>query len=168
MEVLDNLQALFVKELQDIYSAETQIIEAMPMMIQNTTSPKLRAELENHLEQTKSQRERVQTMLEEMEEDVGDVTCEGMKGLLTEGRQMVSEEAAPAVKDAAIIASAQKVEHYEMASYGTAVAYAKLLQEIDAHKVLSTILKEEQMTDKRLNDIAMKEINRDAVSGATA
>lgn len=166
--VLDNLESLFILELNDLYDSETQIIDAMPMMISTANSNALRRELERHFQQTKTQRDKLTKIFESMNVMPSPKTCKGMKGILQEGEEMMKKDAAANVKDAALIASAQKVEHYEMASYGTVLAYAKLLNEKEAERLLKEILNEEKNANDILNELAVKDLNIKAVEGEGA
>jgi len=124
---LENLNDLFLTELKDVYSAETQIIAALPKMIDAASHEELKAALEHHLKETKDQLEQLKEVLSSLKKRAGGETCEGMKGLLKEGKEMIKHEGDPDAIDAGIIASCQKVEHYEIASYGCLVTYAKML-----------------------------------------
>lgn len=153
---LDSLQELFVEELRDLYHAENQIIKALPKMAKAASSPQLKSAFEQHLTQTKGHVERLETVFEALGKSPKGKTCKGMEGLLEEGEEMVKEDAEPAVKDAALISAAQRVEHYEMAGYGTVRTYAKLLGNKDAAKLLQETLDEEGETDKKLTALAEK------------
>lgn len=156
---IQTLHDLFVHSIQDLYSAENQIVTALPKMIKAVSNDKLKAGFEEHLQQTDKQIAR----LEEIKADLGvpldGKFCKGMEGLLAEGEEILKEDMKDAVRDAALIEAAQKVEHYEIAGYGTVVTYAKLLGHDNAEKLLKETLNEEEMTDKKLSDIAENEVN---------
>jgi ferritin-like metal-binding protein YciE len=150
---LQTLQDLFEHEISDLYSAETQLLEALPKMAQAATNGELRKAFENHLQETRDHVRR----LEEIRGQIGSTqtdTCEGMKGLIEEGEETVSADGDPMVKDAALIAAAQRVEHYEIAAYGTARTLAGELDLGDARDLLDQTLDEESNADKLLTKIA--------------
>jgi ferritin-like metal-binding protein YciE len=156
---LQDLKDLYIEELKDIYSAETQITKALPKMIKATSSEELKAGFTEHLEQTKTQIERLKTIFEALGEKPTGKVCHGMEGVLSEGSEMIEEDAAPDVKDAGLISAAQRVEHYEMAGYGSVIAYAKQLGETEAVNLLKETLSEEELTDKKLTKLATSVIN---------
>lgn len=160
------LEELFVHELRDMYSVENQLIKALPRIAKNATSPELQTALEEHLEETKRQAERLEQIFEQLDARAKGVKCHGMEGLLEEGKELLSEEAEPSVLDAGIIAACQKVEHYEMASYGTLRTWAQILGHDDIAKTLQEILDEEKAADEKLNQIAEHIVNREAAVGA--
>jgi ferritin-like metal-binding protein YciE len=162
---MESLQELFVKELQDLFSAENQITKALPKMAKAASSRELKAGFEQHLEQTKRQITRLEQIFEELETSPDGDKCKGMEGLLKEGEALIDEDAEPEVLDAALIAAAQKVEHYEIASYGTVRTYANLLGLTTAADLLEQTLNEEKETDSKLTDIA-GEINVQADKAA--
>jgi ferritin-like metal-binding protein YciE len=152
---VETLRELFVEELQDLYSAENQIIEALPKLAKKATSPQLKQALEAHLIETKHQVERLEHILGSIEErHKGKTTCEGMKGLLKEGAQILKASGEPEGIDAGIISAAQRVEHYEISGYGTVRTYAELLGETEAVRLLEATLQEEKAADQKLNSIA--------------
>jgi len=153
---LDSLRELYVAELQDLYSAENQILKALPKMIKAAKSPQLKAGFELHLEQTKEQVTRLEQIFEGLEEKAEGKKCKGMEGLLKEGEELMGEDADEDVLDAGLISAAQRVEHYEMAGYGTVRTYAELLGEKEAVKLLQTTLDEEKDTDAKLTKLASK------------
>ena len=153
---MESLKELFVEELQDLYSAETQITKALPKMAKAATSPALKDAFESHLEETREQIKRLDQIFESLGENSKGKTCEGMKGLLKEGDELMKEDADPEVMDAGLIAAAQRVEHYEMAGYGTVRTYAELLGEDDAVTLLEATLKEEKAADSKLSKVANK------------
>jgi len=157
----NSLQELYVEQLQDLYSAERQIIKALPKMIEATQSDELSSALKEHLEVTKNQANRIETICQELGEDPENEKCKGMEGVLKEGSDLV-KDVAEEVRDAAIIAAAQRVEHYEMAGYGTARTYANLLGFEEAASMLEQTLEEEKEADQTLSDLA-EELNVEAL-----
>lgn len=157
----NSLQELYVEQLQDLYSAEQQIIKALPKMIEAAQSEELRNGLNEHLEVTQTQAGRLETIFEELGEDAEGEKCKGMEGVLKEGSDLL-KEAGEAVRDAAIIAAAQRVEHYEMAGYGTARTYATLLGFDEAASLLEQTLEEEKEADQTLSGLA-EELNVEAL-----
>ena len=160
---LDSLNKLYVDELKDLYSAETQITKALPRMVKKATSPALKAAFEAHLQQTFGQIERLDRIFKTLENSPRGKKCGGMEGLLAEGKEMMGEDIEPEVLDAALIAAAQKVEHYEISSYGTVRAYARLLGDNTAVDLLTLTLEEEVTTDEKLTLLAESGINVDAM-----
>ena len=160
---LDSLNKLYVDELKDLYSAETQITKALPRMVKKATSPALKAAFEAHLQQTFGQIERLDRIFKTLENSPRGKKCVGMEGLLAEGKEMMGEDIEPEVLDAALIAAAQKVEHYEISSYGTVRAYARLLGDNTAVDLLTLTLEEEVTTDEKLTLLAESGINVDAM-----
>ncbi len=163
MKKLETLKDLFVEELRDLYSAEKQILKALPKMKKAAHSEELKAGFAEHLEQTKGHVERLETIFEMLEEKPTGKTCKAMEGLVEEGAEMISEKAEPAVKDAGLIAAAQRVEHYEMAGYGTVRTFAEHLKLTKAAKLLQETLDEEEATDEKLTKLAEGNINLQAV-----
>jgi ferritin-like metal-binding protein YciE len=151
---IDNLQKLYVEELRDLHSAERQIIQALPKMIKASSSPDLKAALQEHLDVTKEQLARLDQIFEALGKKGTGKKCKGMEGILEEGKEMLEEDMTPELLDAAIIAAAQHVEHYEMAGYGTARTHAQLLGDTAAVKLLQTTLDEEGDADKKLTQLA--------------
>lgn len=162
---LESLQELYLEQLKDLHSAERQIIEALPKMIEKTTNPELRRGFEKHLNQTKEQLRRLEQIGQRAGQKLTGHTCKGMEGLLEEGEEMMKERADSDVLDAALIAAAQRVEHYEMAGYGCARTYARLLGLDDDAKLLQQTLDEEGDTDHALTDLAESVINIEALTG---
>ncbi|RPH55648.1 ferritin-like domain-containing protein [bacterium] len=162
---IDSLRKLYVEELKDIYSAEKQILQALPRMAKKTKNQELRKAFEMHLEQTRMQVERLDRIFEMLGKSPRGKKCKGMEGLIEEGKEMMQEDMEPDVMDAALIASAQKVEHYEIASYGTVRTYANLLGEKDHARILQETLNEEGETDKQLTRLAESQINVEAMVG---
>jgi ferritin-like metal-binding protein YciE len=163
MKKLETLKDLFVEELRDLYSAEKQIIKALPKMRKAANSDQLKAAFEEHLEQTKGHVARLEEIFETLGEKPTGKTCKAMEGLVEEGSEMIAEKAEPAVKDAGLIAAAQRVEHYEMAGYGTARTFAEHLKMNAAVKLLQETLDEEEATDEKLTTLAETNINLQAV-----
>lgn len=159
---LESLQDLLVHELKDLYSAENQLVKALPKMTKAAESEDLKAAFEEHLDQTKTQIERLETIFEELGVSPKGKKCKAMEGLIEEGSELISEDAEPSVKDAALIAAAQKVEHYEIAGYGCARTYAQLLGMDKAAELLQETLDEEGETDKKLTELAESVVNVEA------
>jgi ferritin-like metal-binding protein YciE len=156
MSTITTLEELFVEQLQDLYSAENQLIKALPAMAKAAHAPALKAGFEEHLEQTKEHAVRLEQILEELGEKATGKNCKAMEGLIKEGKATISENASPEVKDVALIGAAQCVEHHEIAGYGCARTYAKILGHKEASKTLQTTLDEEAATDKKLTAVAEK------------
>ncbi len=153
---MESLQDLLQDHLKDTYDAEHQIVEALPKMAEAASSRQLKSAFEEHLRQTQGHLQRLERVFEMMGQRPSRKTCKGMKGLIQEGQEMLQHDASPEVKDAGLIAAAQKVEHYEMAAYGTARTYAQLLELHDCAQLLQQTLDEEELTDKKLSQIAQK------------
>ncbi|MBV9342207.1 MAG: ferritin-like domain-containing protein [Acidobacteria bacterium] len=151
---INSLQDLYLEQLRDLYDAENQLIKALPKMAQAAASEELRTGIEEHLEQTKEHAERLEKIFERLEQKAKGEKCKGMEGLLKEGSDILQEDMPETTKDAAIIAAAQKVEHYEIASYGTARTYAELLGNNEAAELLEQTLEEEKETDQKLTGLA--------------
>ena len=162
--IANSLQELYLGELRDLYDAEHQIIKALPKMISKTSSEELKSALGDHLEITRRQAERLEQIFENMGKPAKARKCKGMAGVIAEGNELLKEAEDEDVRDAAIIASAQKVEHYEMAGYGTARTWATLLGEQDAANLLAETLHEEKEADQKLTDIA-ESVNVEAREG---
>ncbi|MBK1826672.1 ferritin-like domain-containing protein [Haloferula rosea] len=156
---LDNLHKLLIHELKDIYSAETQLLKAIPVMADAANDPDLEKAFRKHLEETEGQVKRLETVFESLDFQPGGHRCEAMAGLIKEGEEMVKADAEPEVRDAGLIAAAQRVEHYEMAAYGTAVALAEKLSKHDIVETLRKSLEEEGKTDRDLTALAERVIN---------
>ncbi len=157
---MNSLQDLFVQQLKDLYSAENQLIKALPKMAKGATTPELRKAFESHLEETRNQAGRIEQIFkaESLPGSPGGHKCKGMEGLVAEGSEILAETGEDNVLDAGIIAAAQRVEHYEIAGYGTARAMAKLLGYTTAEQMLSKSLDEEAAADEKLTSIAEKYI----------
>jgi len=155
------LRELYIDELKDLYSAENQLVKALPKMAKAATSDELRNGFEEHLEQTKGQVERLEKIFGVLDASPKGKKCVGMEGLVNEGSEVIEEDFEGAVKDAALIGAAQRVEHYEIAAYGTAIVFAELLGESEHVSLLQETLMEEKETDQKLTEMA-KEVNAEA------
>jgi len=153
-EKVSSLEELFIEQLQDLYSAETQLIKALPLMAEAATAPKLKKGFLHHLEQTKVHAQRLEQILSRYDAKAEGKTCQAMKGLIKEGNETITEYTTEEVKDAALIADAQRVEHYEIAGYGTVRAFAKLLDDAEAEALLTETFDEESATDEKLTEIS--------------
>lgn len=152
---LETLQQLFVDELQDLYSVETQLIEALPKMAEEAKSPQLRQAFQTHLQQTQQQKARLDRIFDQLPKiDRDDKTCKGMKGIIDENENLIKDAKDADVRDAGMIAGAQRVEHYEISAYGTARTYAQLLGRTEWARSLQETLDEEKQTDQLLSGIA--------------
>jgi len=160
-----SLQDLLIDELKDIYSAEKQITRALPKMAKAAKSPELKQAFETHLEETKGQIERLDEIFETLGKKATGKTCHGMQGLVEEGSEMIEELEKSDVRDAALISAAQRVEHYEIAAYGTVREYAKILGQKNMVKLLEETLEEEKATDEKLNSLS-SQINSSAMQAA--
>ncbi|HEX9137763.1 MAG TPA: ferritin-like domain-containing protein [Nitrospirota bacterium] len=158
------LKELYVEELRDIYNAENQLVKALPKLAKAAASDELRAGFEAHLEQTKEHAARLERIFEMLGESPKGKKCAGMQGLVEEGSEVIKEDLGGAVLDAALIGAAQRVEHYEIAAYGTVIAFAETLGESDHVALLEATLSEEKETDEKLTELA-KQINQEALSG---
>ena len=156
---LTSLKELYVEELKDLYSAENQLLKALPLMSEAATEPKLKAAFTQHLQQTQTHVERLTTIFESLGESPRGKVCKAMKGLVAEGEEVIEEDGNPAVKDAALIAAGQRVEHYEMAGYGSAKTFAALLGDKDAVSLLQQTLDEEGAADEKLSALAQRTVN---------
>jgi ferritin-like metal-binding protein YciE len=154
-EKITNLNELFVEQLQDLYSAENQLIEALPKMAAAAYAKPLKEGFKKHLVQTKEHAKRLEKILKGLKAETGGKTCQAMKGLIKEGSEMIHEDALPEVKDAGLIAAAQRVEHYEIAGYGCVKTFATLMGLKQIATTLGTTLREEADTDKKLTAAAM-------------
>lgn len=154
-----NLKELFIDALKDIYWAEQALVKALPKMAANASTPKLKSSILDHQAMTEHQVVRLEQVFELLGEKAEGKKCEAMAGLLKEGDSILLETTPGAVRDAGIIAASQKIEHYEIATYGTLVAFAKTLGENDAAKLLTQTLAEEKEADCVLNDVALNAVN---------
>ncbi len=165
MAKIDSLETLLEEELKDIYSAEKQLLKALPKMAKTASSEELRSALEEHLEVTKGQVSRLEEVFQALGKTAKAKTCKAMQGLIAEGKEIMEEDAEDSVMDAGIIAAAQKVEHYEIASYGTVRTWARLCGQEEAAELLQETLDEEGEADKKLTELAEAIINPKAESG---
>ena len=161
---LKTLQDLYIHELKDLYSAEKQLVRALPKMAKAATNAALAAGFKAHLEETKEHAVRLEKLLQKNGQTTRGPKCKGMEGLLEEGQEMIEEEADEEVRDAGLISAAQRVEHYEIAGYGCARAYAELLGDKEAAKILKQTLDEEADTDKKLTMLAERLLDPDAAN----
>jgi ferritin-like metal-binding protein YciE len=163
---LNSLQDLYVAELKDLYDAENRIVKALPKMIEASNSPDLRQAFQQHLDQTQMHVQRLEQIFQKMNESPKGEKCKGLAGIIDEGEDMIDkgEDAPAAVSDAALIAAAQRVEHYEIAAYGTVRTFARRLGFNDHAQLLNDTLQEEGETDKKLTDLAESYINEEARS----
>jgi ferritin-like metal-binding protein YciE len=160
---LNTLKQLYIEELRDLNSAENQLLKALPKMAKGASSEELKLAFENHLDQTKVHVERLEEIFERLDETPKGKTCQAMKGLVEEGSEILGEDGEESVLDAGIIAAAQKVEHYEIASYGTVRTFAQLLGEDEAAELLQETLDEEGEADKLLTQLAQEIVNPEAL-----
>ena len=161
----NGLQRLYVEQLKDIYSAESQLLKALPKMAKAASSQDLRQGFEKHLEQTKGHVERLEQIFSSLDESPKGKKCMGMEGLIEEGEEVIQEESATEALDAGLIAAAQRVEHYEIAAYGSVHAFAELLGDDDSVSLLLQTLDEEKETDKKLTELSV-EINKQAMNAS--
>ncbi len=164
---LATLHDLYVAELKDLYNAEHQLLKALPKMAKAAADPKLAKAFTDHLAETKGQIERLETIFKTLDASPKGKVCKAMEGLLAEGKEVMEEDADPSVMDAALIAAAQRVEHYEMAGYGCVRTFARLLGDEHAADLLQATLDEEGAADKKLTKLAETIINVEAVAPAT-
>ena len=165
---LQNLHDLFVEQLQDLYSAEQQLVAALPKMANAASNEELRDAFEHHLEETRGHVKRLEEIFSQIDESPGGEKCKGMEGLIKEGDEVMAMQGDPTTIDAALIAAAQRVEHYEIAGYGTVVALADHLGLDEAKDVLAQTLEEEGAADKLLTKIATGGMFRSGVNQAAA
>lgn len=151
---IDSMEKLFVDELRDLYSAETQITKALPKMAKASTSNELRTAFEHHLKETEEQVQRLEQIFEMLGESAKGETCEGIKGIIEEGEKMLKETKEGPVRDEALISAAQRVEHYEMAGYGTVRTYAERLGKQQMVQLLEKTLQEEKAADEKLTKVS--------------
>ena len=162
---MQNLHELFLTELRDIYNAENQLTKALPKMAEAASNPELKEGFKMHLKQTQQQIQRLEQIFEELGEDPEGEPCEAMEGLIAEGEEILEMqgETDPSVLDAGLIAAAQKVEHYEIASYGTLCTWAEMMGHQEAKELLGQTLQEEIATDQKLSDVAVQSVNPEAM-----
>ena len=159
---MQTLQDALIHEMKDLLSAEKQLTSALPKMAKKASSPDLRKAFESHLKETEGHVERLKKAFEAMDRSPRSEKCEAMAGLIEEGESVINEDADDDVKDAMLIAAAQKVEHYEIASYGTVCTWAKMLGLSEVHKLLGQNMDEEEAADQKLTDIATATVNQQA------
>ncbi|MEO7910815.1 MAG: ferritin-like domain-containing protein [Roseiflexaceae bacterium] len=159
---LETLRDLYVEQLHDLYSAETQLVEALPKMAKAATNTQLQKAFTQHLTQTKGHVERLEQIFSQLGENTKGPTCKGMKGLISEGDEMIKTKGEPAAIDAGLIAAAQRVEHYEIAGYGCVRTYAHQLGDHTNEKLLQQTLDEEGAADQKLTQLAEEVINIEA------
>lgn len=162
---ITSLHDLMLHGLKDVYSAERQLVQAMPAMAKNATSDELRTAMETHLEQTKEQVARLKQVFELLDAGPGNMKCKAMEGLIAEGKDLIDEDIEPAVLDAGLIAAAQRIEHYEISAYGTLAEYANVLGLDEVRDLLEQSLDEEKETDVLLTQLAEGGINQFAQNG---
>jgi ferritin-like metal-binding protein YciE len=160
------LHEAFIEELRDTYDAEKQLIKALPKLAKAAASTDLRTAFETHLEETKGHVERLEQVFESLDEKPRGKHCEGIAGIIEEGKSMMEEEFDDATMDACLIAAGQRAEHYEMAAYGTLIAWAQSMGHTEATNLLQEILEEEKATDKKLSSLAEGGINQEAADAA--
>lgn len=165
---LDSLEKLFLEELKDVYNAEKQITRALPRMAKAAESPQLQQAFTKHLKETEGQIQRLERIFKELGQAARGKKCKGMEGLIEEGKEKLEEDSEPEVLDAALIASAQKVEHYEIAAYGCLRTYAELLGYSGAAQLLQQTLQEEEAADKKLTQLGESGINQAAATAGAA
>jgi ferritin-like metal-binding protein YciE len=168
MPKITTLEDLFVQELKDLLDAENQLTRALPKMAKAATAPELKEAIQEHLAVTKQQVERLTQVFEEIGKPAKGKKCEAMKGLITEGQELMQQDIEPELLDAGLIGAAQKVEHYEMAGYGTVRSMATILGHTEAAALLDQTFKEEQEADKKLTMIAKKYVNVRALKSGQA
>jgi len=160
---IDSLRKLYVEELKDLYSAEKQILQALPKMAKKASNTQLKAAFTEHLRQTEQQVQRLEQIFEALGKSPRGKKCKGMEGLLEEGKEVMQEDMDEETRDAALIAAAQRVEHYEIAAYGCAITHARVLGLEEVADLLEQTLVEEKHADERLSTIAEQEVNSSAL-----
>lgn len=163
---LESVHELLLEELRDLYHAEQQLVKALPKIAARASTPSLRDALRSHLRETEGHVARLERAFTTLGERPTGKRCRGMEGLLDEGEELIGEKGAEAIRDAAIIAAAQRVEHYEIAGYGCAVGFARLLGHQDVAALLEETLAEEQAADEKLSGIAQEEVNQLALAAS--
>lgn len=161
---LTSLKDLYIHELRDLFNAESQLVKALPKVAKKVSNEQLRKVIEQHLEETKHQKERLQKIFDRLGVKAGGETCEAMQGLIEEGEEIMKAKGDDDVRDAGIIGASQRIEHYEISAYGTARTFAKALGFQEDVRILEEILEEEKSADKKLNEVAMDNINRKAAA----
>ena len=162
---MNDLQDLMVEELRDLYSAENQLLKALPKVAKACENQELKAAIQQHTQETEVHVDRLEQIFKQLGEKPTGKKCKGMEGLIEENKEMMSEDAEPEVMDAGLIVGSQKIEHYEIAGYGSAVTFAKLLGNDEAARLLAQTLDEEERTDQKLTEIAESSINVEAAEG---
>jgi ferritin-like metal-binding protein YciE len=162
MKSKKTLDDLFLHNLKDIYNAEKQLVKALPKMAKGATSENLRTAIQDHLQETHGHVERLEQVFQLLEVGARGIKCAAMEGLVEEGAEVLEDDFEDAVRDAAIIAAANKVEHYEIATYGTLISFARLLGHGDIEELLQATLDEEKAADQKLTELAESEINVEA------
>jgi ferritin-like metal-binding protein YciE len=152
----ETFRDLYLEQLRDLYNAENQLTKALPKMAKAATTPDLKSGFEAHLEQTRGHIQRLEKIFQALNEKPGGEKCKAMEGLVAEGSEMIDSDFEGAVKDAGLIAAAQRVEHYEMAGYGSVIAFAEVLGESEAVELLNETLEEEKETDEKLTELSSK------------
>ncbi len=159
---LESLKDLYLEQLKDLYSAETQLVDALPKMAERATTPDLKRGFQEHLRQTEEHVSRLDQIFRDLDESPKGHTCQAMKGLIKEGEEMIKMKGDDKVIDAGLIAAAQRVEHYEIAGYGTLRTYAEMLGHTQHATLLARTLQEEEATDLKLTQLAKTNINQEA------
>ncbi|HEY9384655.1 MAG TPA: ferritin-like domain-containing protein [Gemmatimonadales bacterium] len=165
---LDSMHELLIEELQDLYSAEQQLVKALPKIAEHVVTPSLRSALESHLRETEGHVGRLEAAFTALGERASSKKCKGMEGLIDEGSDRASKRGSEAVRDAGIIAAAQRVEHYEIAAYGCAIAFARLMGHQQVVALLEETLAEEEEASEKLSALAEDEVNQHAFAVSTA
>jgi ferritin-like metal-binding protein YciE len=163
---MSNLQDLLVDNLKDLYSAEQQLLKALPKVAKKVENEELREAITMHVKETEEHARRLEQIFQKLGDKPTGKKCKGMEGLIEENKELMGEDADPDVLDAGLIVGSQKIEHYEIAGYGSAVTFAKLLGDEESARLLAQTLDEEERTDKKLTAIAESAINLEAASGA--
>jgi len=166
MATTSTLHDAFIDELRDVYDAEKQLTKALPKMAKAASTPQLRQAFESHLTETQGQIERLERVFASLEEKARGKHCDGIAGIIEEGKSVMAEDFDDTTMDACLIAAGQRAEHYEMAAYGTLVAWAEAMGHSEAATLLQQTLDEEKATDKKLSDLAEGGINESAASAA--
>ena len=162
---LNNLKDLYLEQLRDLYSAESQLISALPEMAGAAAHSELKKGIERHLEETRQQKQRLEEVFSALGASPSGEHCEAMEGLVKEGKEILAMQGDASVKDAALIAAAQRVEHYEIAGYGTVCTFAEMLGRSEDKMTLAKTLEEEKETDEKLTKLAKQVVNPDALKG---
>ena len=160
---IETLQDLFVDELRDLYDAEKQLVKALPKMAEASSSDRLRQAFQSHLQETQGHVQRLERIFAQLDQKTGGESCEAMNGLIKEGNEITSHVEQSPLRDAGLIGAGNRVEHYEIAAYGTARTFAQMLGYNDAVQLLESTLREEKAADKKLTDIAESMINERAL-----